>query len=383
MKRKTGMQAFSLILVVIVGVFLTSAGAAYVLPENPSYENFNGSDTGSLYLSHENLSPREVTDWRDRIPTVRDLPPNPGESFRYEAVFFPDIPPDAEVVGCRAQVLPDGVAASYAEVTDVAAPAPDGFSARAEDWISGGEARAVCGYIRDAAGLSDEYVEVAYHTTVRRYPGVGQITATTALYQSSADGDPGHEYFCLGSYIAMTPEDGWRNSGFRASYDLNAPYYSLKPFDGFFSQSGPQISPRYPASPGDVVGKLLNAFDIFGIFSGLFGHTVEFHVHDTTGVTGDPVVLPGVADGLHAHGMRGVTWTTGCGYLTSSAAGPLNLTPVSQVVGIQPAANDTAWHVLAGVGIDAEPGWSRPGGQPPSSSPWGHLVFIRQATEEA
>lgn len=246
-----------------------------------------------------------------------------------------------------------------AEVTDRTTLAPDGFPARAEDWISGREARAVRERLRNAAGLSDEYVEVARHTTVRVSPGVGQMTATTALYQQrSNDGDPGHEYFCLESYITMTPEDGWRNSGFQVSYDLDAAYYSLMPFGGFFGQSSPQTSPRYPVPPGDVVGKLLNTFDIFGIFSGLFGHTVEFHAHDTTGVA----------------------WTTGCGYLTSSAAGSLNLTPVSQIVGIQPAADDTAWHVLAGVGIDAEPGWSRPGEQPSSSSPWGHLLLIRKAT---
>lgn len=355
MDRGVGVRAFYVLLAVMLGISITSADAAYALSWNSS--NFNGSNTNSLYLSHENLSPREVTDWRDRVPAVHDLPSNPGRSFQYDAVFFPDIPPDTEVVGYYARVLPDGVAVSYAEVTDRAAPATDGFLTRAEDWISGEEARAVRERLRDAADLSDEYVEVAYHTTVRRYPDVGQMTATTALYQCSTDGDPGNEYFCLGSYIAMTPEDGWRNSGFCTSYDLDAAYYSLKPFGGFFSQSSPQTSPRYPAFPGDVVGKLLNTFDIFGVFSELFGHTVEFHAHDTTGVT----------------------WTTRCGYVTPGAAGSLNLTPVSQVVGKQPAADGTAWHVLAGVGIDAEPGWSRPGGQPASSSPWGHLVFICRA----
>lgn len=334
---------------------------AYALPGNSSYDDFNGLNTDSLYLSHENLSPREVTGWRDHLPGISSVPSNLECAFRYEAVFFPDIPPDAELAGYYARVLPDGVAVSYAEVTDRATPAPDGFPARAEDWISGGEACAVRERLRDAAGLSDEYVEIARHTTVRRYPGVGQMIAATALYQHSNDYDQGHEYFCLVSHIAMTPEDGWRNSGFCASYDLDTAYYSLKPLGGFFGQSSPQTSPRYPESQGDVVGKLLNTFDIFGIFSGLFGRPVGFHAHDTTGVA----------------------WTTECGYLTPDATGVLNLTPKSEVVGKQPAADDTAWHVLAGIEIDTEPGWSRPGKIPASSLPWGHLVFIRKATGAA
>ncbi|WP_243668765.1 hypothetical protein [Methanoculleus chikugoensis] len=57
-------------------------------------------------------------------------------------------------------------------MTDRANLAPDGFPARAEDWISGGgEACTVRERLRDAAGLSDEYVEVARHTTVRVSPG--------------------------------------------------------------------------------------------------------------------------------------------------------------------------------------------------------------------
>ncbi|MDN7011846.1 hypothetical protein FGW20_02060 [Methanoculleus sp. FWC-SCC3] len=295
------------------------------------------------------------------MPGISSVPSNLECAFRYEAVFFPDIPPDAELAGYYARVLPDGVAVSYAEVTDRATPAPDGFPARAEGWISGGEACAVRERLRDAAGLSDEYVEVARHTTVRRYPGVGQVIATTALYQHSNDYDPGHEYFCFGSHIVMTPEGDWRNSGFCASYDLDTAYYSLKPLGGFFGQSSPQTSPRYPVSPGGVGGKLLNTFDIFGIFSGLFGHQVGFHAHDTTGVA----------------------WVTECGYFTPGATGLLNLTPISEVIGKQPAVDDTAWHVLAGIKIDTKPGWSRPGEQPPSSCPWGHLAFTRKAAGAA
>lgn len=359
-KEQTRIECLSFI--VLLCVCIAAIDVACALPGNSSYDGFNSSNTDSLYLSHENLSPREVTDWRDRVPGISSVLSNIDRSFRYEAVFFPNIPPDAELAGYYTCVLPDGATVSYAEVTDRATSAPDGFAARAEDWISGKEALVVREYLRDAAGLSDEYVEVARHTTVRVSPGAGQMIATTVLYQQhSNDSDPGHEYFCLGSYIAMTPEEGWRNSGFCVSYDLDTAYYSLKPFGGFFSQSSPQTSPRYPMSPGDVVGKLLNTFDIFGIFSGLFGRPVGFHAHDTTGVA----------------------WTTGCGYFTQGATGSLNLTPVSKVVGIQPAANDTAWHVLAGIKIDTEPGWSRPGEHPASSSPWGHLVFIRKATGAA
>lgn len=358
-KEQTRIECLSFI--VLFCAFVTMIDVACALPGNSSYDDFNGLNTDSLYLSHENLSPREVTDWMDRMSGISSVPSNPDLSFRYEAIFFPDLPPDAELVGYYARVLPDGVALSYAEVTDRANLAPDGFPARAEDWISGGEACTVRERLRDAAGLSDEYVEVARHTTVRVSPGVGQMIATTALYQHSNDYDQGHEYFCLGSHIAMTPEDDWRNSGFRVSYDLDTAYYSLKPLGGFFGQSGPQTSPRYTESPGDVVGKLLNTFDTFGIFSGLFGHRVEFHAHDTTGVA----------------------WTTECGYFASGATGVLNLTPISDVVGKQPSADDAAWHVLAGIEIDTEPGWSRPGELPASSLPWGHLVFIRKATGAA
>jgi len=358
-KEQTRIEFLSFI--VLFCVSATMINAACALPGDSSYDGLNGLDTYSLYLSHENLSPREVTDWMDRMSDISSVPSNPDLSFRYEAIFFPDLPPDAELVGYYARVLPDGATVSYAEVVDRANLTPDDFPTRAEDWISGGEACAVREQLRGAAGLSDEYVEVARHTTVRRYPGVGQMIATTALYQHSNDYDPGHEYFCLGSYIAMTPEDDWRNSGFCASYNLDTVYYSLKPFGGFFGQSSPQTSPRYPESPGDVVGKLLNAFDTFGIFSGLFGRPVGFHAHDTTGVA----------------------WTTECGYFTPGATGVLNLTPISDVVGKQPSADDATWHVLAGIKIDTEPGWSRPGELPASSSPWGHLVFIRKATGAA
>jgi len=336
---------------------------AYALPGNPYYDEFNDPDVDPLYLSHENLSPREVTAWRENIPPSHPTSSSPGRSFQYDAVFFPDIPPDAELAGYYARVLPDGAVASYTEVTGRGTPPQDGFLARAESWISGEDGLAVSERIRDAAttGLSDEYIEVARHTTVRRYLGVGQMTATTALYQHSSDGDADHEYFCLASYIAMTPEDDWRNSGFCASYDLDTAYYSLKPFGGFFSHSSPQTSPRYLESPGDVVGKLLNTFDIFGIFSGLFGHSVGFHAHDRTGVV----------------------WVTKCGYFTPATTETLNLRPVSWIVVEQPSMDDDEWHVLAAIEIDADPGWSRSGEQLTSSSPWGHLVFIRKATGAA
>lgn len=85
---------------------------AYALPGNSSYDGFNGLNTDSLYLSHENLSPREATGWRDRVPGIPLVPSNPECAFRYEAIFFPDIPPDAEVTGYYARVLPGDVAVS-------------------------------------------------------------------------------------------------------------------------------------------------------------------------------------------------------------------------------------------------------------------------------
>lgn len=317
-------------------------------------------------------------DWRESMPGV-SYPSFecPVRRFGYDVVFFPDIPYDAALAGYSAQVI-DGVTVSYAEVTDIATPppAPVVFSVRAADWISGDKgasaARIVREGLRDAVGLSDADIELARHTTVRGYLGIGRVAATTIMYQRSSDGDPKSEYFCIGSYIAMTPENGsenrggWKNSRFSVNYNLNTAEGSLQPFGGIISQSSPQTS------PGGALGGLLNSVDIFGVLSGLFGHTVRVH-HLSAGITDD-----------HSSGVTDLSWVTKCGYFTAAAAGLLDLTPVSEIVAEQPATESAEWHVLAKVGVDAASGWSRPGifaREPISSSPWGHFVFIRTAGE--
>jgi|GEM_PF-2337617 len=356
-----------LFFIVLLCVITTVTDVAYALPENLSYNDFNSPNTDFLHLSHENLSSGEVIGWREQhMPAARYVLPNPATCFRYDAVFFPDIPDDAELCGYYAEVLPDGITVSYAEVIDAATPAPDGFLVRAKDWVSVEGALAVREQFRDAAGLSDGYVELAHHTTVRRYPGIGQVVATTILYQNSDDNDPDNEYFLVGSCVAMTPENrnGLKNSKFCVNYDFNARYYTLDPFEAYSSSFSPQTSPRYQVPPGDAVGELMNTFDIFGVLSGLFGHSVTVHSPD----------------------MTDISWTTECGYFTASATDSLNLAPVSEVLGKQPAMDDADWRVLGKVGINAESGWSRPGkhtGEPASSSPWGHFIFVRKVVEGA
>ena len=95
-KEQTRIECLSFI--VLFCAFVTMIDVACALPGNSSYDDFNGLNTDSLYLSHENLSPREVTDWMDRMSGISSVPSNPDLSFRYEAIFFPDLPPDAELV---------------------------------------------------------------------------------------------------------------------------------------------------------------------------------------------------------------------------------------------------------------------------------------------
>ncbi len=361
---------------------LPADGTAHVVVTEPAY--FSTVPPGcagnrdQLCLSPA-ISPRDVVDWRESMPGVSYSSSQcPVRRFGHDAVFFPDIPSDADLAGYAARVV-DGVAISYAEVTDAATPPPatEVFSARAADWIGGEKgasaARVVRERLRDTVGLSETDVELARHTTVRRYPGTGEVAVTTVLYQRSSDGDMESEYFCIGSYVAMTPEngsenrDGWKNSEFSVSYDLNAAEGSLQPSGGIISQSSPQTS------PGDALGGLLNSVDIFGALSGLFGHSVRVHHSLSTDVADD-----------RSSGVTDLSWVTECGYFTAAAAGSLNLTPVSEIVTEQPTADDTEWRVLAKVDIDAASGWSRLGGcarKPILSSPWGHFVLIRTAGE--
>ncbi|MBP2132384.1 hypothetical protein J2128_000305 [Methanomicrobium sp. W14] len=114
------------------------------------------------------------------------------------------------------------------------------------------------------------------------------------------------------------------------------------------ARSHPQTSSKYMQS-GDPLGGFLNAFDKFGLFAGLFGHSVR----------------------LHSENFNNLTWTARCGYFTESASGSLDLSPVIETMPKQTSVDDSDWHVLAGVGIGADSGWSRLGGlvREPSDSP--------------
>jgi hypothetical protein len=368
MKENFGMRVFS----VLLTMMLVSMVIVPVMAVAETQQSGYGS---TLSLPHT-ISPRDVMAWRESMPGV-SYPSfeYPVRRFRYDVVFFPDIPYDATLASYSAQVI-DGVTVSYAEVTDIATPpsVPEVFSVRAVDWISGEKGasaeRVVRERLRDTVGLSDADVKLARHTTVQRYMGLGEVSATTIMYQRSSDGDPKSEYFCIGSYIAMTLENGsenwggWKNSRLSVNYDLNTAEGSLQPFGGIISQSGPRMS------PGDALGGLLNSVNIFGVLSGLFGRQVRVH-HQSDGITDD-----------HSSGVTDLSWVTECGYFTAAATGSLDLTPVSEIVAEQPATDDVGWNVLARVGVDA--GWSRPGifaREPMSSSPLGHFVFICTAGE--
>lgn len=335
-----------------------------------SSNNINSSDTDSHYFSYLNLSINEVMNYRDKMPAISYNISDQDNRFNYNALFFPDVPEDAELAGYYMQVLPNGVSSSYMELFDANAtlPSQDIFLARANEWI-GGEETSVIGTMNDCFQngiyFYSGYHEIARHTTVRKYQGIGKITATTVVSQYLNDGDSERDYFCIGSYVEMTPEDetgngtGWKNSKFLVNYDFNTGYCSTKPLEVESPISNPQTSPHYLKPQGDLLGGFLNNFDKIGLLSGLFGHSVSLHsnVEDSTKMS----------------------WVTECGYFTENAAESLSLTPVSEVMPLQSAVDGDNWHVLARIGIDADSGWSRVGGlikEPSPSSEWISYILM-------
>jgi hypothetical protein len=359
-------------LLLYVFIMMTCPVSASSLNLSPDYQD----NHGSYFFSYANFSMDEVTKWRDEMPVVSYVFPHPDKCYRYYAAFIPIVPGDADLAGYYMEVLPGGVSSSYTEIIDAGAvpPSQDEFLARANEWINS-EQDSVIKAMDDCFGSGvsfyDGYYEIARHKTVRSSRDIGQVTVVTVVSQYLNDGDPERDSLCIGSYIEMTPEDGtgnrtgWKNSQFRVIYDYNAGYDSVKPFEGSATRSNPQTSPRYMAPRGDLSAGFLNTVDVFGLMTGLFGHSVSFH------------------SGPDDFGDR--FWIMKCGYFTESAEESLRLAPVSEVMPYRPAADDYDWHVLARIGIDAESGWSRFGGLesgPSPSSEWGNYILIHRAAEE-
>ncbi|MBP2132399.1 hypothetical protein J2128_000320 [Methanomicrobium sp. W14] len=336
--------------------------SALSLPgENTSGSNGSISSAGADYfLSYTNFTSDEILGWRNTKPNVSYEFEYPGTRCNYRAVFFPDISGDEKLAGYYMKVLSNGVSTSYTEIVDADAtpPSPEDFLSRAEDWgkfrtdsvIVSGDNPPQCRPL-----LYDDYYQIARHTTVREYQGKGKVTATTVFSQSPGDLDPERDYFCIGSHVEMKAENesgnptGWKNSEFYVNYNFAAGYDSMKSWDAPAMRSHPQTSSKYMQSCEDTSGGFLNTFDKLGLFSGLFGHSVR----------------------LHSDNFSNLTWTARCGYFTESASVSLSLNPVSETAPKQYYLDDYDWHVLAGVGTNANSGWSRLGGliREPSDSP--------------
>lgn len=367
-KRQVFTKFFSvLLLLIVLGIMAKPACASSL---NFTYDNPDNSDTDSFFFSYTNLSMDEVMKWREEMPNVSYIYPHPDKCFRYSAVFFPDAPNDAKPAGYYMRILPNGVSSSYMEIIDSNAtpPSQDVFLVRANEWIDGGET-SVIGTMDDCFQngiyFYSGYHEIARHTTVRKYQGLGKVTVTTVVSQYLNDSDTERDYFCYGSYVEMTPEDetgnfsGWKNSKFQVNHDYNMGYNSVKPFEECASSFNPQTSPGYLTPGGDEIGGFLNTFNAFGLMSGLFGHSVSAHCNSTD--------------------FDDISWVIKCGYFTESASKSLSLAPFSEVMPLQPAVDGDDWHVLARIGIDAESGWSRVGGlikEPSPSSEWSSYILM-------
>ncbi|MBP2132396.1 hypothetical protein J2128_000317 [Methanomicrobium sp. W14] len=348
----------SVSLLIFFSLFILSGqvcASAIPLPD----ENINNPDT-DYFLSCTNFSSDEITDWRNTEPNVYFGSEIHVSRYNYSVVFFPGISGDEKLAGYYMKVLPNGVSTSYAEIIDAGAapPSPDTFLSRAEvqaDNMSDSLTEAMNSLFGHEILFFDGYSEIARHTTVRDYLDIGKVTVTTVLYQYLNDGDPDRDYFCIGSHVEMKAENesgnmtGWKNSEFSANYNFATGYDSLKSLDAPAAWSHPQTSSKYMQSRGDPLGGFLNAFDRLGLFAGLFGHSVVFN----------------------AENFNNLTWTARCGYFTESASGSLGLSPVIETMPKQTYVDDSDWHVLAGVGIGADSGWSRLGGlvREPSDSP--------------
>ncbi|MDD4255069.1 MAG: hypothetical protein PHP59_06790 [Methanofollis sp.] len=317
------------------------------------------TDAETLLLSAGNVSPERVTEWRDQMPVPSYTIRNGSLCFRYVSIFLPEESDDTTVDGYYARILPDGRTLSYAEVKDASAPAsdPTAFRARAEASLysrNDTEERWMQERFRPMIAFFDGYTELARHTTVRDYPGVGEVAATTILYHYPNDGDPDNEYFCTCSCIVETPRnassggEGWRNRRMDVHYILNATYGDIPQFDILATSFNPQTS-RDRLRTLDISGHLLGWL--------VASHSRYFPEEE-------------------------VFWNVEVGYCDELATEPLHFFPTLEIVGIQPPENETGWHVLAKTGMDMDEGWARIGWRgyettPESPDTWGHALLVR------
>lgn len=349
------------IFIVFLFLFATPVDAGSMAGEAPHTIHTNAA-VETLLLSAGNFSPDQVIRWGERLPDPSYNLPDNARCFRYTGIFLPEESENTNVDGYYARVLPDGEIQSYAEVTGASVPdaEPDAFRARAEARLYGGEkatAKEMQERFRSMVTFFDGYRELAQHTTVRNYPGVGQVTATTVFYQYPNDGDSENEYFCIGSCIVESPEnassggEGWKNRKIGAHYHFNTSYRDISPSRILATTFNPQTS-----------RSRLRALEISGF---LLGWSITTHTGDTS-----------------SH--EEISWTVEVGHCTDWAEGALHFFPTSEIVCIQPSQNDTGWHVLAETGIDMEDAWSRIGWSgyetaPESSDSLGHSLLIRSA----
>ncbi|WP_153015847.1 hypothetical protein [Methanofollis ethanolicus] len=333
----------------------------FLLAAAPADAATPDTEADTLLLSAGNYSPARVTEWRDQMPAPSYAIPDNARCFRYVGVFLPEESENTSVDGYYARILPDGRTISYAEVRDAnASPAdPIAFRARAGACpYSGSEEIEEC--FRPMITFFDGYTELARHTTVRDYPGIGEVAATTVLYQYPNDGDPDNEYFCTCSCIVETPEDassggeGWRNRGVNAHYLFNTTYGDIRKFPILGTHFNPQTSRNYPS-----------ALDISGV---LFGRSVIAHVRH---VPEDEIF-----------------WNVKVGYFDDLATDPLHFFTTLEIIGIQPLENETQWHLLTRTRIDMDGGWARIGWlvyetTPASPERWGHALLVRTVPEES
>ncbi|WP_298667513.1 hypothetical protein, partial [uncultured Methanofollis sp.] len=333
----------------------------FLLTAAPANAATPDTEADTLLLSAGNYSPDKVTEWRDQMPAPSYVIPDNARCFRYVGVFLPEKSENTTVDGYYARTLPDGRTISYAEVRDPDAPPADPIAFRARAGAcpySSSEEMQEC--FRPMITFFDGYTELARHTTVRDYPGTGEVTATTALYHYPNDGDPDNEYFCTCSCIVETPEDassggeGWRNRGVNVHYRTNTTYGNIPPFDILSASFNPQTS-----------HSRLRSLDLSGY---LLGHLVAAHVR---GFPEDEVF-----------------WNVTVGYFDELATAPLHFFPTLRIVGIQPSKNDTGWRVLALTEMDMDGGWARIGWRgyettPHAPDPWGHALLIRTVPEKS
>jgi hypothetical protein len=314
------------------------------------------SDT--FLLSAGNYSPDQVTEWRDHMPAPSYAIPADSRCFRYVGVFLPEESGNTSVDGYYARILPDGRTISYAEVRDADAPPTDpiAFRARAEACPYGSEDMEEC--FRPMITFFDGYTELARHTTVRNYPGIGEVAVTTILYHYPNDGDPDSEYFCTCSCIVETPLNaslgggGWRNRGMNPHYHTNVTYGNIPPFDILATDFNPQTSH----------GRL-RSLDLSGC---LLGYLVTAHAGS---IPEDEIF-----------------WNVTVGYFDELATAPLYFFPTRWIVAIQPSENDTGWRVLVRTDLDMNGGWARIGlmgyeTAPASPDLWGHALLVRTVPE--